>query len=37
MKNYDPTKESKFIMYLHEKKLYGWGIVNIFLAVNLSG
>ena len=24
MKNYDPTKESKFIMYLHEKKLYGW-------------
>ena len=26
MKNYDPTKESKFIMYLHEKKLYGWGI-----------
>ena len=26
MKNYDPTKESKFIMYLDENNLYGWGM-----------
>ena len=26
MKNYDPTKESKFIMYLDESSLYGWGM-----------
>ena len=26
MKNYDSTKESKLIMYLHENNLYGWGI-----------
>ena len=26
MKNYDPTKESKFIMYLDESNLYGWGM-----------
>ena len=29
MKNYDPTKENKFIMYLDESNLYGWeNIVN---------
>ena len=26
MKNYDPTKENKFIMYLDEKNLYGWRV-----------
>ena len=26
MKNYDPTKESKFILYLDENNLYRWGI-----------
>ena len=26
MKNYDPTKESKFIMYLDENNFYGWGM-----------
>ena len=25
MKNYDPTKENKFIIYLDESNLYGWG------------
>ena len=24
MKNYDPTKDSKFIMYLDENNLFGW-------------
>ena len=28
MKNYDPTKESKFIMYLVENNLYGWGMIQ---------
>ena len=28
MKNYDPTKESKFIMYLDENNLYGWGMIQ---------
>ena len=29
MKNYDPTKENKFIMYLDKSNLYGWeNIVN---------
>ena len=29
MKNYDPTKENKFIMYLDESNLYGWeNVVN---------
>ena len=26
MKHYDPTKESKFIMYLDKHNLYGWGM-----------
>ena len=26
MKNYDPTKPSKHIEYLHKNKLYGWGM-----------
>ena len=26
MKKYDPTKDSKFIMYLDENNLYGWGM-----------
>ena len=26
MKNYDPTKENKFIMYLHENNLCSWGM-----------
>ena len=26
MKKYDPTKDSKFIMYPHENNLYGWGM-----------
>ena len=26
MKNYDPTKPSKFIEYLHKNNLYGWGM-----------
>ena len=26
MKNYDPKKESKFIMYLDENNSYGWGM-----------
>ena len=26
MKHYDPTKESKFIMYLDKNNLYGWGM-----------
>ena len=26
MKNCDPTKENKFIMYLDENNLYGWGL-----------
>ena len=26
MKNYDPTKQSKFIMYLDKNNLYDWGI-----------
>ena len=25
MKNYDPTKLSKYVTYLDENKLYGWG------------
>ena len=25
MKNYDPAKENKFIIYLDESNLYGWG------------
>ena len=29
MENYNPTKESKFIMYLHENNLYGWGNKSI--------
>ena len=28
MKNYDPTKESRFIMYLDESNLYGWGTIQ---------
>ena len=28
IKNYDPTKESKFIMYLDAKKLYGWAMIH---------
>ena len=28
IKNYDPTKESKFIMYLDVKKLYGWAMIH---------
>ena len=30
MKNYYPTKESKFIMYLGENNLYGWGMSEYF-------
>ena len=26
MKNYDPTKPSKYIEYLDENNLYGWAI-----------
>ena len=26
MNNYDPKKESKFIMYLHVNNLYDWGM-----------
>ena len=26
LKNYDPTKENKFIMFLDENNLYGWGM-----------
>ena len=26
MKNYDPTKESKYIIDLDANNLYGWGI-----------
>ena len=26
MKKYDPTKDSKFIMYLDENNLFGWGM-----------
>ena len=26
IKNYDPTKENKFIMYLDEKILFNWGM-----------
>ena len=26
MKKYDPTKDSKFIMYLDENNLHGWGM-----------
>ena len=26
MKNYDPRKEKKFIMYLDENNLYDWGM-----------
>ena len=26
IKNYDPTKENKFIMYLDEKILFDWGM-----------
>ena len=26
MKNYDPTKENKFIVYVDENNLYGWGM-----------
>ena len=28
IKNYDPTKESKFIMYVDAKKLYGWAMIH---------
>ena len=37
MKNYDPKKESKFIMYLDENNSYGWGMSQVFLMVDLSG
>ena len=29
MKNYDPRKENKFIMYLDENNLYDWGNESI--------
>ena len=28
MKNYDPTKPSKYIEYLDENNLYGWAIIS---------
>ena len=28
LKNYYPTKESKFIMYLDENNLYDWGMIQ---------
>ena len=31
MKNYDPAKESKFIMYLDENNSYDWGISQYLL------
>ena len=31
MKNYGPTKESKFIMYLDANSLYGWAMVQYLL------
>ena len=37
MKNYDPTKPSKYIEYLDENNLYGWVLSIIFLMVDLSG
>ena len=48
MNNYDPTKESKLIMYLHVNNLYDWGMsqyhpywkfkwLKIILIGNLSG
>ena len=30
MKNYDPRKSSKYIMYLDVNHLYGWGMRNYF-------
>ena len=30
MKNYDPTKESKFIMYLDANNFYGWAMSQYF-------
>ena len=31
MKNYDPTKLSKYVTYLDENKLYGWGTSGYLL------
>ena len=28
MKNYDPTKESKYIINLHGNNLYGWAMCH---------
>ena len=30
MKNYDPTNPSKYIAYLDENNLYGWGMSGYF-------
>ena len=38
MKNYDPTKPSKYIEYFDENILCGWAMSGvIFLMVGLSG
>ena len=37
MKDYDPTKPSKYISYLGMNNLYGWAMVVIFLMIDLSG
>ena len=36
MKDYDPTKPSKYISYLGMNNLYGWAMVVIFLMIDLS-
>ena len=33
MSNYDPTKESKHIMYLEANSLYGWAMVRNYQLV----
>ena len=37
MKNYDPTKLSKYILYLDMNNWYGWAMNGYFLMVDLSG
>ena len=34
---FDPTKKSKFILYLDANKLYGWAMSNNFQRLDLSG
>ena len=37
MKNYDPTKPSKYTSYLHMNNLYGWEMIGTLPLVDLSG